>query len=272
MTGRTTIPSTVESPTFTVDAVRWPSRSRARIRLFCLPHAGGGAASYFAWARRLAPEIEVVSVRYPGRETRHREPPARRMAQIVPAIADAICDEAETGPYAVFGHSYGALAAFEVCRELAGRGAPAPARLLVSGRPAPHLQPRLSPVHDAGDAKLLARLRQMGGTPPEILADAGLMAGLLPTLRADLEAAETYLLHPGPALDTPISVFGGDQDLYTKPSDLWAWAQYTRSGHRVRIYRGRHFFLYDDPEPVLADLRADLLDPLSLPHLSNRPM
>jgi surfactin synthase thioesterase subunit len=250
----------VDSPRFTVDAVRWPSRSRARIRLFCLPHAGGGAASYFAWTRRLAPEIEVVSVRYPGRETRHREPPARRVAQIVPAIANAICGDVGIGPYAVFGHSYGALAAFEVCRELAERGAPAPARLLVSGRPAPHLQPRLSPVHDADDAELYARLREMGGTPPEILADAGLMARLLPTLRADLEAAETYLHRPGSALDTPISVFGGEQDLYTEPSDLQAWARYTRSGHRVRIYRGRHFFLHDDPEQVLADVRADLLE------------
>ena len=252
-----------EAPVFTVEAVRWPSPAPARIRLYCLPHAGGGAATYFPWARRLAPDIEVVALRLPGRETRHRQAPARRLARIVPAVADAIGEDVKAAsgrPYAVFGHSFGALLAFEACRELAGRGAPSPVRLLVSGRPAPHLQPRLSPVHDAEDAKLRARLRDMGGTPPEILADAGLMAGLFPTLRADLEAAETYIHQPGPALQTPISVFGGDQDLYTEPADLEAWGRYTRCGHRVRIYRGRHFFLHDNLDPVLADIRADLAE------------
>ncbi|WP_194912061.1 thioesterase II family protein [Catenulispora rubra] len=256
---------TAESPAsqarpLTVDAVRWPGTAapgRARLRLYCLPHAGGGAVSYLPWSRRLAPDIEVVAVRLPGRENRHRERPARRLGQLVPAVTRILSGDAD-GPFAVFGHSLGALLAFEACRELARLDLRQPVRLLVSGRTAPQLPSRVPPIHAAPDEALYQRLRDMGGTPPELLADPEVMAGLLPTLRADMEAAETYEYRPGPALNVPLSVFGGAQDRFADRRDIEPWGEHTRAGCRVRVYPGRHFFLHEDPEPVLRDLVSDL--------------
>lgn len=256
-TGRSPAPG---EPPPAVDAVNWlgAATAEARLRLYCLPHAGGGAVSYLAWARRLAPDIEVVAIRLPGRETRFREPPSRRLGQLVPALTRVLADGGGSRPFAVFGHSYGALLAFEACRDLARHGLAAPVRLLVSGRSAPQLAPRATPVHAASDERVYQRLRELGGTPPEVLADPEIMAGLLPVLRADLEAAETYECRPGPPLEVPISVFGGAQDPYVPRPDLDAWGAQSRLDCRIRVYPGRHFFLHDDPTPVLRDLRSDL--------------
>lgn len=248
-----------QAPPLGVDAVRWldASPSRARLRLYCLPHAGGGAVSYLPWSRRLAPDIEVVAIRLPGREARHRERPARRLGQLVPAVTRILGTNADL-PFAVFGHSLGALLAFEACRELARLDLAQPMRLLVSGRSAPQVPPRVAPIHDAPNEALYQRLRDMGGTPPELLADPEVMAGLLPTLRADLEVAETYECRPGPSLNVPISVFSGAQDRFVDSRDLEAWGEHSRVGCRVRVYQGRHFFLHEDPEPILRDLCSDL--------------
>ncbi|WP_194916716.1 thioesterase II family protein [Catenulispora rubra] len=240
-----------------VDAVRWPASDPPRLRLFCLPHAGGGAVTYRLWARHLGPDVEVVSIRLPGRETRHRQAPARRIDQLVPALTRTLAAGTDL-PYAVFGHSLGALLAFETCRELARLDLAQPVRLLVSGRPGPHLVPRLAPIHDASDRRLCERLREMGGTPEEVLQDQDVMSNLLRVLRADLEVAETYRCLPAPPLDIPISVFGGAGDRFVPTGDLGAWAEHSKVGCRVRVYEGSHFYLHEDPAPILRDIATDL--------------
>ncbi|GAA3150532.1 alpha/beta fold hydrolase [Streptomyces rameus] len=236
----------------------WSPAPAPAPRLFCLPHTGGGAAVYRHWAPRLSPDIEVVSLRLPGRESRFRERPYDRLTDLVPALVDAVAGRLDR-PHAWFGHSMGALVAYEVCRELARRGLPQPLRLLVSGRRAPHLPSRTRPVHAAPADELLAHLAELNGTPDELLTSPAVRATVLPRLRADFAVSETYRYRPGPPLAVPITVLGGAADPVTDPYELRGWREHTRADCAVRMFPGDHFFLHQDPEPVLTAVARALL-------------
>lgn len=238
--------------------VRWRPVPDATIRLFCLPHAGGGAVAYRIWAERLADHgVEVVAIRLPGRETRFRDRPYTRLDELVPALVDDLRPVLDR-PYAWFGHSMGALVAFEACRLARRLGLAPPVRLLVSGRPAPHLAPRESRVHNAPTPRFLARLREMNGTPPELLNDPGALASLLPTLRADFAIAETYRYRTGPPLEVPISVYGGASDVFANADELRGWCQHSVVGCTARVLDGGHFFLHDFHRRLLPLVAVDL--------------
>ncbi len=238
-------------------AVRWQPAAEARLRLFCLPHAGGGAAVYRHWAHRLAPDVEVVAIRLPGRETRLAEPPLRRVTDIVTALV-ADVEPWLDRPHAWFGHSLGALVAFETCQALRRARLPEPARLFVSSRLAPHLPARERPVHGAPLHDFIGRLRELNGTPPDILADHATLVSLLPMLRADFAAAETYAYRPASPLDCPISVYGSLGDPFVTIPGLHAWQQHTSAHFGIKIFSGDHFFLHQPSHPVLS-LIADVL-------------
>ncbi|MFJ7246790.1 thioesterase II family protein [Kitasatospora sp. NPDC098652] len=240
--------------------VRWSPRPAAAVRLFCLPHTGGGAGVYRHWATRLDPRIELRCVRLPGRESRFRERPYAGLDELVPALVDAVTPELD-GPHAWFGHSMGALLAYEVCRELERRGLPRPVRLLVAGRRAPHLPDRAAPVHAAPTEQLLAHLAELNGTPDELLQHPGLLGTVLPMLRADFSVSETYRWRPGPELAVPVSVFGGTDDPVADLAELTAWRLHTSAGCTVRQFPGHHFFLHQDPHPVVDAVSGALLPP-----------
>jgi medium-chain acyl-[acyl-carrier-protein] hydrolase len=237
--------------------VRWRAAPAAGLRLFCLPHAGGGASAYRGWAERLAPGIEVIAVRPPGRETRFREPPFTRVEDLVPELLDAVEPWLDR-PHAWYGHSLGALVAFEACRAVRRRALPDPVRLLVSGRVAPHLPLRHPPVHDAPAAEFTERLRRLDGTPREVLDDPRLLAALLPMLRADLAVSERYRYRAEPPLDVPISAYGGLGDAYAHGSEVGAWRRHTTAGCVVRMFPGGHFFPHETVAEVLPAVVADL--------------
>ncbi len=237
--------------------VRWRPVPEPRQRLFCLPHAGGGAITYRHWAERLAPDIEVIAIRLPGRESRLGEPPLRAIPDIVAAVVTDAGPWLDR-PHAWFGHSFGALVAFETCRALRRAGLPGPARLLVSSRRAPHLPSLTQPVHHAPLHEFIGRLRELNGTPPDILEDQMALASLLPRLRADFAAVETYTYQPAPPLDCPISVFGGLDDAFITVPGLRAWQEHTSARCCVRVFSGGHFFLHRASEPVLSLIATEL--------------
>jgi medium-chain acyl-[acyl-carrier-protein] hydrolase len=239
---------------------RWRRAPDAPMRLFCVPHAGGGTLAYRQWALDLAPGFDVVALRPPGREQRHREPAYDRLTELAAAVVREVTPLLDRS-YAWFGHSLGALVAFEACRAIQAAGGPDPVRLLVSGRPAPDLVPRLSPVHAAPTPILMSRLREMGGTPPEILDDVAVMAGMLPTIRADLAAAETYTCVPAVPLNTPITAFGGRSDPFATVDELAAWGHHTHAGSRVRMFDGGHFYLHDRQTDFVSAVREELDGP-----------
>jgi medium-chain acyl-[acyl-carrier-protein] hydrolase len=230
----------------------------ARLRLFCLPFAGGGATVFRSWSQGLPPTVQVCAVQPPGRETRFREPAFTRMPPLVAALADALGPHLGR-PFALFGHSLGALVSFELARELRRRGLRSPEGLIVSGHGAPHVPPRRRPIHALPDDEFRAELRHLNGTPAAVLENEELMRVLTPTLRADLAVAETYAPAPGPPLDCPMLALGGAQDTFTPLPDVDAWREHTRAAFDLRVLPGDHFFLLSH-RPALLQLLSHHLE------------
>jgi medium-chain acyl-[acyl-carrier-protein] hydrolase len=228
------------------------------IRLFCFPHAGGAAGVYRLWPGGLPGQIEVIAAQLPGRANRLYEPPASGIPQIVDELVRAIRPLA-TQPFAFFGHSMGSLIAVQVARALADTGGPMPAHLVVSGRPAPHLPDIATPLAHLSDREFVAEIdRRYGGIPTEILDDADVLALLLPSLRADLAALESFRPVTAAPLPCPVTVFGGSEDRLTPREHLDAWRSVTSRSFRVRVFPGGHFYLDRQRADVLADISATL--------------
>src|SRR5215813_14442818 len=124
---------------FHTDWFEHSSRSRKReLQLFCFHYAGGSAQMFRPWQRNLPPEVDLCLVTLPGRGKRMHEPLVTRLAPLVKSIADVIVPELRH-PFALFGHSMGAVISFELARELRSRQSIGPVHLFVSGRGAPQL-------------------------------------------------------------------------------------------------------------------------------------
>ena len=232
---------------------------RARLRMFCFPYAGGGASAYRGWAGALPADVEVCPVQLPGRESRLREAPFTRLEPLVTATADALVPHFDL-PFVFFGHSMGGLIAFELTRELRRRGAPEPLHLFASGRRAPQVPDRDEPIHDLPEEQFVERLRELNGTPEEVLQHAELMRLLTPLLRADFSVNETYEFRPGEPLEAGISAFGGLGDAEVTKEDLEAWREHTRGRFRLRMMPGDHFFLHSARELVTDAVARDLAE------------
>jgi medium-chain acyl-[acyl-carrier-protein] hydrolase len=224
---------------------------RARLRLFCFPYAGGGAAIYRLWPQSLPSEVEVSVAQLPGRGTRLREQPFTGLDALVRAAAEAIAPSLDR-PFALFGHSMGAMIGFELARRLREQGGPQPERLFVSGRPAPHLPDHDHFTYNLPEAELRRELLRLNGTPREVLEHPELMELMLPLLRADFSVVETYVYRPGEPLGCPITAFGGLRDAEVSPEQLEAWREQTVGEFSLRMLPGGHFFLNDtQAQPLL---------------------
>lgn len=228
-------------------------RPGAALRLFCFPHAGGGAVAFRDWVRHLPEAVELCPVQLPGRETRLQEPPFGRIAPLVAAACEALLPYLDR-PFAFYGHSMGALVSFELARRLRRVGRKLPEMLLVSGRAAPHLPPDRRSLHELPEAELLAELRDLDGTPAEVLDSRELMELMLPTLRADFAVCETYTFSPDAPLSCPIVAFGAADDPEVGRERLAGWGLHTTESFELEILRGGHFFPYSTESGFLNSL------------------
>jgi medium-chain acyl-[acyl-carrier-protein] hydrolase len=238
---------------------------RARLRLFCFPYAGGAASAYRSWAETLPSEVDVCAIQLPGRGSRFREAPFRRAADLVPTVADALRPYLDV-PFALFGHSMGALVVFELVRELRRRAGPVPLLLAVSGHEAPQRPDPDPPIAHLPDDEFLEEIRtRYDGIPEEVLAEQELLQLLLPVLRADVLLLESYVYGDEPALECALSCFGGEQDRHVGREDLEAWREQTRGPFTLRTFPGGHFFIESARDDVLRALREDLLPLIGAP-------
>jgi medium-chain acyl-[acyl-carrier-protein] hydrolase len=218
-------------------------RPHARLRLFCIPYAGGGVAAYHSWPNHLPSDVEVCAIQLPGRDSRLREKPFIDLLALVDALAEGLSPWLAS-PYALFGHSMGALIAYGLVRHIRRQGGNPPVRLFVSGRRAPHVPGRQSPCHHLPDPEFVETLVQRyNGIPKAVLAEPELMDLFLPILRADFTLMETYSHVPEEPLQQAITVFGGIDDQSVNRADLDAWKDVTRGETDLHILQGDHFFV-----------------------------
>jgi medium-chain acyl-[acyl-carrier-protein] hydrolase len=227
-------------------------REQPIARLFCLAHSGAGASVFRDWAAAL-PRAEVCAVQYPGRETRFGEAPARRMAELVEPLFQQAVRHLLDRPYLVFGHSLGAVVAFELVRRIVRAGLARPAALILSGHGP---RQRRQPLHLLPDEALRGRLCALGGTPREVLDSGELMALYLPVLRADLEVLETHRVVPIASLGCPIVGLAGTDDDLAPAAEVAAWRLITGDPFSLVEIAGDHFFIHVGRGQLLAHIQS----------------
>jgi surfactin synthase thioesterase subunit len=235
------------------------------VRLFCLPHAGGGAHAFLGWPTVLPRSVTVEPVHLPGRETRGAEPPEFDVEDVADQVAARI-----DGPYALFGHSMGARLAFEVARTLIARGLPAPRRLYLSAARPPADDEAPTGLDRLSDEELIGRITDLGGTPPLVFRSPELRSATLRVLRADLGWLDRYPYRPGPALAVPIVCFAAVADPSLPATDMVGWQRHTTRSFRLHTHRGGHFFVTTELRAVAATIAADLVGDHARPAVAIR--
>ncbi|MFC4099585.1 thioesterase II family protein [Paenibacillus xanthanilyticus] len=219
--------------------------------LFCLPHAGGSAMIYARWLETVDPAIKLVPLELPGRGTRFKDRPYPSIGPLVEELHRKVSAFVASGAdYALFGHSMGALLAYELARRIAAGGEPKPRHLIVSGLKAPQLINRAwEPLSHLPDDELKARLAQMGGTPQAVLDNEELMELFLPVIRADFRLLDEYVHEPQVKLAVPVTVLTGNQDRMTE-AEMQAWQELASGRFELHTFPGGHFYLADQTREV----------------------
>lgn len=228
----------------------------AAVRLLCFHHAGGSASMFRHWPAQLPAAVELVAVQLPGRADRFLEPAYDTMPPIVDELVEVIKPLLDQ-PFALYGVSMGARVAYALAHALQDRAMPMPAALYVASDP--------PPIHDNGSWPWQNRadglegyVREMGGTPPEVLAQPELLRALLPTLRADLNVLSTLGARPPRPLAVRIHAFAGTEDTTTTPEQMRGWEAETSVGFRLDLLASGHFFDADAEGRVIRAIGADL--------------
>jgi medium-chain acyl-[acyl-carrier-protein] hydrolase len=227
----------------------------AAVRLFCFPYAGGSASVFRDWHRDLPAFVEVVGLQAHDRSLRTGAP--RDIPSLVADVGTALVAHLDR-PFVFFGHSLGAIVAFEMTRWLRDCDLPAPEILLLSARRAPGVAPRQPQYSRQSDEELVRTLRRLNGTPHDMLADSNLARAILPRVRADLALADGYRCRRDAPLDVPLVVFGGRDDPECHVTELLAWRRATTGRFTRHLFEGDHFFLHSARHALLRQISYHL--------------
>jgi surfactin synthase thioesterase subunit len=243
-------------------AGNWVMRPRphqaATFRLFCFPYAGMGASVFRSWTTEFPANVELCFIQPPGREGRWSEKAFVSTRDFAPVAADALTPYL-TLPFAFFGHSLGALTSFEVARVLRRRNLPQPRHLFMSAHRAPHLPNPHPTLRHLRDQEFVAEIaRQYNGIPQAVLDNVDLIELMLPCLRADFTAFETYQHEIEPPLSCPITAFGGRSDPRVGEAEVAAWREQTTGAFACAQFPGDHFFLQSSRDAVLTVVRREI--------------
>lgn len=236
-------------------------RGGAALRLLCFHHAGGGAYGYRTWVGGLRSDVELVAVQLPGRENRLQEPPLHDADAVLDGLVPAL-QGALPGPYVVFGHSLGAMLAHRLaCRVRRTGELPAPTHLFLSAarppKPAAADEPAFEPPSE--DAAV-EQLKRYGGTPAAVLADPRLLRAFLPALLADYEILRRLRREDEAPLDTPFTLFKGEEDPTLKPRHLAEWGALSSAPCVTHVLPGGHFYPPSSQSALLDILNAEMGD------------
>jgi len=218
--------------------------SPIRYRLFCFPYAGAGGVIYSKWARLLPSGVEVCAIELPGRSSRIQEPPISRLAPLVSALRDGISPFLGSA-FGFYGHSFGALLAFELARELRRKKLNEPNFLICGASRAPHVELDRPLFHRLPDDEFLAASVLHYGTTIDhrLLEVDEIRQMIVLAMRADLTVSESYRYYEDVPFEFPISIVAGRSDSSTSEASLKAWAQHTKSTFDLTYLEGGHLFL-----------------------------
>ncbi|MCX5203716.1 alpha/beta fold hydrolase [Streptomyces sp. NBC_00237] len=235
---------------------RYATAVPPRMRLVCLPHAGGSASFFHSWGHAFGADVEVMAVRYPGRQERIAENPVTGMERLAEAVTEALLPCIDT-PLALFGHSMGGSLGYEIALRLQERHGAPPSVLMVSCRKAPHLLTARTAAFSSDD-ELVAEVQRLGGTDTSLLDDPDLRELILPAIRADFGTVAGYTARPGVPLDCPVVAYVGDSDPDVDVEEVRGWQGLAPKGFDLKVLPGGHFYLVDRRDELIGDIRARL--------------
>ncbi|WP_405775434.1 thioesterase II family protein [Streptomyces sp. NBC_00859] len=234
---------------------RFGTIAGAKQHLVGFPHAGGSASTFRSWRHRLPVDVDLLAIRYPGREDRIMEPFVEDMDEMAGEIAAELAPLLDSG-LVLFGHSMGAALAFEVALLLEGEHGRGPAMVVVSGRSAPGVGGRDLP--DDNDESIIDFAKSLGSLNSVAYDDEDLRPLLLPALRADLRMIKNHCPQPGRTVKSPLLIYVGDSDPDVTVSEAYAWSHTSIGESSIKVFPGGHFYLVDSEAEVLDDLSARL--------------
>lgn len=229
--------------------VRPVKKSDCEMRIFCFPYAGGSATTFLPWVKSLPSWIELVAVQPPGRSSRLFDPPYTQMDSLIDDLISSFANLTDK-PYVFYGHSLGSRIAFELSKRCQSMGLALPIHFIASGSRAPFIPCREEHIFDLPEEEFIEELKQLNGTPEEVLDNQELMSLLLPALRADFQIADTYC-SDGTQVDCPVTVLSGSADTDIKHTDLESWGKVFKKLESLEILQGGHFFIESNVEAVL---------------------
>lgn len=235
--------------------VQHNSANQAPMRLFCFSFAGGGAASYHSWSSELSPHIEVCPILLPGRDGRLKEPFITDFGIACEQISDAIVDFLDK-PFLIYGHSLGALMAYQVVINLRSKGLKLPQHCFFSAHRSPDLPYPHPLTEQASDQDLIDWLIQHDGIPKQILDNQDILDFMLPRIKADLKLCESYHCQNIAPLAMPITSYRGKDDHMVTEQEMSGWKNQTTNLFRYQQVLGDHLFLRSNAAPVLTDIHA----------------
>lgn len=228
-----------------------------KLKLICLPYAGGNRHAFRPYHQFLPENIEPFILDYPGHGARMREPLLTDIHEVVKDVYKQV-EPLLNAPYAIYGHSMGALVGYLLAKEIQRQQQPLPMQLFLTGSEAPSVPSQHGDKHLLPQAAFFQALKEMGGIPDEVLAHADLMALMEPILRADFKAISEYRHQHGPLLDIPLTIMTGS-DEHIPPGDITAWQEETLYPIRTLEFDGGHFFILQHPQQIAAEIAGQLL-------------
>lgn len=222
-----------------------------KIKLFCLPYAGGSATAYYKFKRYLNDYIELRPVELAGRGRRIKIPLYNNIEEAVNDIYSMIKSEADGGPYAFFGHSLGSVLVYETLYRLKESGSGRPEHVFFSGCRPPHILDRSKVLHNLPDEQFKEEILKMGGTDKAVFENKELSSYFIQLLKSDFKMIETYkYAAKNGKLGTDITVLSGKADDITY-DEVSEWEMYTSGRCKIYEFEGDHFFINTNTEAVV---------------------
>ena len=234
--------------------IRPRPRLNPKVRLFCFPFAGGGVNTYMPWVELMHCDVELVLVQLPGRGSRMLESAHDDMESVINELMQE-ADFITKIPYIFFGHSLGSRVAFELACTLQSHNMPLPQYFIASGSRPPHLDVEEKEIYKLPEPEFLQELKELNGTPQEILANEELMQILIPLLRADFKIADTYRATKT-AMPFPMLVLHGKEDIEITLSQLFKWSELSNVNCNLVEINGDHFFIHEYSHDVVEQVSS----------------
>ncbi|HCH00620.1 MAG TPA: thioesterase [Vibrio sp.] len=231
---------------------------QAKVRLICFPYAGGSASVFHSWLQWLPEWVELHAVQLPGRAERMAEPNIKNMKDYIQGIRSELVALTDK-PYALFGHSMGALAAFETSVMLHEAKLPQPEHCLFSAALSPHRQNRMKPISDLPQQAFVEELKKLNGTPEQVFNTPGLLDFCLPYIRADFSVVEQFTTEFSGQLPCKSTVIYGSEDKMNG-NDMQEWQSFFTQEVDIKEFTGGHFFIHykDNVMKVIEELLTRL--------------